>query len=514
MSKKKVTPPKSPLVFHPVLMAIFPALILWSNNITDMPPQHAVRPLLVGLLVFVLLWLLLGWLIKNYEKAGLFTSVLIIALFFFGYIPKSTLSLGAAVGVWSAVWGVALIAIWRTSRPLHWLTTYLNLFTLVLLISPISKIGPMFYEWSLHKDSLPYTAMTLQAADDAPDIYYIVLDAYGRADVLNETYGVDTTEFLHQLEARGFYVADQSRSNYIRTKLSLASSLSMNYIHGLGDSFGPESTNIMPLVELIHHSQIRESLAAVGYEFVTIGTHFTITDIRDADVYYSSTAIALNPFEEKIAQLSLYYPVRYLISPLFSPYTEHREHIHYIFDSLPELAERPGHQFAFIHIISPHPPFIFTADGQPREPDRDFSYMDGSDFLGDRDEYITGYAQQVEYLNKLVLQGIDDILANSTTPPIIILQGDHGPGAYLEWNSLEQSCPKERTSILNAYYLPNADNSQLYENITPVNSFRVVLNQYFQANLPLLPDKTYFSGYYPFEVIDVTDNSMPACTAP
>lgn len=47
-------------------------------------------------------------------------------------------------------------------------------------------------------------------------------------------------------------------------------------------------------------------------------------------------------------------------------------------------------------------------------------------------------------------------------------------------------------SILNAYYIPNNVNLFLYETITPVNTFRIILNNYFGQNLPLLEDKSYF----------------------
>ena len=47
-----------------------------------------------------------------------------------------------------------------------------------------------------------------------------------------------------------------------------------------------------------------------------------------------------------------------------------------------------------------------------------------------------------------------------------------------------------------------ADTSRLYASITPVNSFRVVLNEYFGTELPLLPDRNYVLDSY--EVVDVT----------
>jgi hypothetical protein len=60
--------------------------------------------------------------------------------------------------------------------------------------------------------------------------------------------------------------------------------------------------------------------------------------------------------------------------------------------------------------------------------------------------------------------------------------------------------------ILNAYYLPDFDHEQLYDEITPVNTFRVVFNQYFGTEYGLLRDQGYFSTMRrPYKFINVTD---------
>jgi hypothetical protein len=60
---------------------------------------------------------------------------------------------------------------------------------------------------------------------------------------------------------------------------------------------------------------------------------------------------------------------------------------------------------------------------------------DGSDFLGDRAAYIQGYREQAQFTSQKVREMVAKILGRSETPPVIILQGDHGPGAYLDWGS-------------------------------------------------------------------------------
>ena len=88
---------------------------------------------------------------------------------------------------------------------------------------------------------------------------------------------------------------------------------------------------------------------------------------------------------------------------------------------------------------------------------------------------------------------MESILENTNRPSIIILQGDHGPASTLDWDNPTPESLKERFSILNAYYFFDQDYSNLYQTITPVNTFRIILNQYLNGNYQLLEDENYFS---------------------
>jgi hypothetical protein len=184
-----------------------------------------------------------------------------------------------------------------------------------------------------------------------------------------------------------------------------------------------------------------------------------------------------------------------------------------VFDRLGETAVLPSPKFVFAHVIAPHPPFVFDADGNPVQPNRDFGIHDGVVFGTTRAEYIAGYRDQLTYLNTRVLAAVDAILAGSTTTPIIIIQGDHGPGAYLEWDSVEDTCLRERHSILNAYLVPEEVRTELYDSITPINSFRVLFDTLFDSHFGTLPDKSYFSAWKrPYDLIEVTNRIEASCS--
>jgi hypothetical protein len=258
-------------------------------------------------------------------------------------------------------------------------------------------------------------------------------------------------------------------------------------------------------------------LKECGYQSVAFESGFTYSNNPAVDVYLAQES-GLNEFESLLLAGS---PVDILarefeMEPSEYSYQAHRRRISFTLEQLAKIPRTRSPKIVFAHILSPHPPFVFDADGRPTQPDWSYSLSDGDEYDGDWRAYRQGYTQQVSYLNRGLIQVVNSILARSSRPPIIIIQGDHGPGGLFHWSSPEQSCLWERTGILNAYYLPDAGSDILYPGISPVNSFRVILNAYFEAGLPLLPDDTYFTSHrLPGQVIDITgDRDTRANCAP
>jgi phosphoglycerol transferase MdoB-like AlkP superfamily enzyme len=140
-----------------------------------------------------------------------------------------------------------------------------------------------------------------------------------------------------------------------------------------------------------------------------------------------------------------------------------RDRFNNVFDHIDDIAKMPQPTFSYAHLVSPHPPFVFDPNGNPTHP-ADFW---NEQLLYPADLYKKGYVNQVQFLNKKLLQAVDTILEKSDVPPIIILQGDHGP--WLQ--------PKDkRMWILAALYFPD-HNDKLYPTISPVNFFRFVFSE-------------------------------------
>ncbi len=91
--------------------------------------------------------------------------------------------------------------------------------------------------------------------------------------------------------------------------------------------------------------------------------------------------------------------------------------------------------------------------------------------------------------------------------PIIILCGDHGPALTVPLSHIDGADQYERMHILDALYLPGMDPEAIISaDHTPVNTFRVIFNEYFGDDLPLLENKSFVSSYdRPYQFLDVTE---------
>lgn len=512
---------KRKFVFHSLLFSIYPIFALYSYNIDQVHFGEIQRSLIITLSCTVISILIFQIILRDLRRANLITTLIIILFFTYGHLYQF-LEGKSIFGIWigradylAALWAVILIiGPWLIIRKLNktdGLTKFLNTVAIVALILPgyhiiaykFQNLNPTGIESLYQGENLIPETSSQQTY--TPDIYYIILDGYGRSDVLKEIYKYDDSEFIDFLKQNGFYVAENSHSNYAQTALSLSSSLNYEYINELSDYLGKDSTNRDPLAELIRNNKVRAFLKTKGYQFVALASGYSVTELNNADFYLASSN-KLNSFESMLASNSAAVLWMNYISPKW-----YRERILNSFQTLTNMPEIQSPKFVFAHILVPHPPFVFGANGEVIAPK---SFQEGNYYDGTREEYISGYYGQITYINNLVEKAIEGILLHSKTDPIIILQGDHGPGSTLNWDRLEQDCFMERMSILNAYHLPGNVDNKLYPSITPVNTFRLILTAYFGAHQEFLADSSYFSRWNePYDFVDVTAQSN-SCNVP
>ena len=519
-------------ILHPLFFAVLPALSLLAANIGQVEGLAGFRAALVSLVLAGALFLLLRTLTRENERAAIGTSWLLLLLFTYGHVYNQTegwTSAGILLGrhrflapLWGAMAAGGLIACFRYRKPLHGVTLGLNLISAAMLLLPILRLGAA---------SLPSSHTVLSGSpavqgqgttETRPDIYYIVVDGYARADILEKVHGYDNRPFIEELEALGFTVLENSHSNYPNTALSLATTLNMDYVDTLLPSQDPDSRDLDPLRSAIRANRMRQWSEEMGYTTVAFATGYRGSEWTDADRYLTpelrdqdqSLFGPLTPFEELLLETSA---GRLLLEAsaklpaslrlgLEAPYRAHRQRIEFALDSLPGIAADPAPTFTFAHLIAPHPPFVFGPEGEPIVHTSAYTLGD-TPYDGDRVAYSRYYADQVTYLNARLLESLGEVIRQSESPPLIILQSDHGSGA----TSLPGPTPPvnytvERLSNFSALYLPGCDASPIPEGLTPVNTFRLVLGRCYGVQVPLLEDRSYMSSYLqPYRLHDVTD---------
>lgn len=294
---------------------------------------------------------------------------------------------------------------------------------------------------------------------------------------MKEVFNYDNSDFIQQLKAMGFYVADCSQSNFPITRFSLTSSMYMDYLQNfINDS------DVFPTLQL---STVNQTLKSLGYTTIAFENHINDHFSLKEDIHLARNRNGLNwenltqgpnEFESELIDTTA---MRIFIDmPQLAPwlklqnaeYAEHYLQSKYILSEMPKIPEMSGAKFVFVHLLVPHDPYIFDQDGNYQ--------LTGNT--------IAGYRANVDFLDHQMPAILQQIIDKSEIPPIIIVHGDHGPAIKREMRST-------RMSILNAYYVNAEAQAMLYDSISPVNSFRVVLDTYFGKDYPLLPDESYYA---------------------
>ncbi|MBC7815356.1 MAG: hypothetical protein IAG10_00490, partial [Planctomycetaceae bacterium] len=272
---------------HPWLLSATVIMLLGSQNSKWLMLSDVLAVLVQTLLAVTIGFLGLLLLRRSARHAALMTSWIALLGFYYGVLfdelGKLPAGGGAALrhGVLIAI-GVGVAAvIWNLTGELKKLSAFLSL-TMTITVTVFSAKFGMFLaneprsEWSELAKTSP--AQTEAAPEDAqrPDIYYIILDGYGRNDVLQKYYDFDNSEFLDSLRQRGFYVADKSCTNFTATAFSLSSSLNMRYHESYSSLRGYKT-----LAEMSRDHDVGRCLRERGYKLVHFNTRYPGSSCSD-----------------------------------------------------------------------------------------------------------------------------------------------------------------------------------------------------------------------------------------
>ncbi len=497
-------------LIHPILLSLYPVLFLYSYNIEQTAFIEILFPASISLGITLIFLILLTIVFKSKFKSSLFISLLLFLFFSYGHLNEiffKVIKIRNPDYILIPLYLILLISIgWiiiRTAAELLNITNILNVVTIALFLFSCFSIIKFSIETS--KTVIPELDIEKKittggsSTKDMPDIYYIILDGYAGEETLKTVYNFDNSEFLNFLRSKGFFVASKSYSNYAHTILSLASSLNLNYVNDLVNTPDDSDRNTALMIKKIENNQIQKLVKENGY----MSIHISSRSLYSGRNQYADIVINPTRFNEFLFVL--------IKSTILSSIFDKLGFSNVLgmgvinsFQMLSRISQDKRLTYTFVHILVPHPPYVFNKTTMPVR-------YELKDMMGFQWDNRNGYINQLIVVNILLKELIVNIIKNSKTDPIIILQSDHGTASLLEspekgnWNNPDDFMLKERFNILNALLLPDKIKEIIPNSVSPVNTFRIIFNHLFNTNYPILVNKYYFSPYdKTFMLIDKT----------
>ena len=326
-----------------------------------------------------------------------------------------------------------------------------------------------------------------------PNIYLIILDAYSRHDVLNEI-GFDNKYFMNYLEDKNFYVSYNSRSNYFSSEASFKTIYTMDLIND-DDSY-VKSKFFSKIVR--GENPVIKYLREMGYTHVRMGANQSkdhdcsgVEDIclfKINEILGSSNGIG--KIDIHILRMTPLYPLliklgffsNYMHNSFYSKSTISNAHENW---KKMEKSKKP--YFFQIYVWQPHGPYIHDDKCNKKKIISNISSMD---FYEASQEYL----DELKCVNSQLIKFIDDI-DQQDKESVIILLSDHGHDLvdFTEKSIHEYSQKDINDRFANFFSIriKNSCKKLFYNDISPVNIFRIVLGCLNETKVNLLDDKSY-----------------------
>jgi hypothetical protein len=475
---------------HPWLFAVFPTLSLAVHNWDEIDPRWILRPLLIGIALTAVALSVLQVATRRWDVARVITAPAMMLVLTYGdlyqglrdalYNPSMGLNryLIPAVGLtgMAFAWGVRRLGLRATNETLSFVSASMVIMALLPLVGRtwIDDFKPIIGK-----------RRSASAGSPVPNVFVIMLDAYGRNDVLRDYFDFDNHVFLDGLKKRRFLVVPDSRSNYTHTIQSLASSLNVAYLDSTLTRASKDNRSTRVLVRMIKGNQVMRTFQASGYSTINLASPWLVT----ARFVAADSNLSVGGQFSR-AQFESMLLSRSVLGAFVAQYASlhlatYREALDFALERAAELAASKRPIFAFAHVLAPHPPFVFDSLGN--RPDR------AVDLYSYEQNGGAAYVNEIRFLNKRILGLVDSILARSATPPIILIHSDHGPASAPAWLRSKSAFGEERTSNLVLVYAPVTWYGDFYPGISLVNVYRVLLNRALGQGLEMLPDSSFDS---------------------
>jgi len=474
----------------PVFLFLLPVFFVFHGFIGNYNsvPVNAALLLTIGYILSAVVIAGIFWLFyRDLIKASLIAFLVMAYQFFFGsiqdvltsYLPQSfILRYRFILPVSFLLFLITFIWLKKRKKSLKNLTFYLNIVLLMIILVDSGWLVTKMTRFEKNKSFYPAEGFTLCDTCSKPDIFLIIADQYSGETALKKVFNFDNTPFENELVLRGFHIAKKSSSNYNLTPFSIASTLNMDF---LTLKRRPQNyEDIIYCYQVIRNSRVLKFLTASHYQFYNC----SVFDFEEQPahkyaffLHYGINLITSQTFTSRVVR-----DFRSdILTGKFGVKAQKKiayEYLHFndtILDLTRNIAgqQSAAPKFVYTHLMMPHYPYYFDGKGNPLPLEK---------LSGIRKTTSNDYIEYLKYTNRRLLELVDNILATSPTPPVIMLLGDHG---------FQIKTDHTYDFInLNAVYFPDKNYSGFYDTITNVNQFRIIFNTYFDQHLPLLKDST------------------------
>tara|TARA_B100001540_G_scaffold288966_1_gene284573 strand:- start:244 stop:1860 length:1617 start_codon:yes stop_codon:yes gene_type:complete len=521
---------KSKLCYiHPLLFGIIPIIFIFSENIHLLPITELILPIGISFLIIIPLLIIFYKLPRNANSLALILSLLLILFFSYGHIynlisdsflSDSEISRHRYLLIPFFISGIlGSIYFLKSNRIFNNATIITNVIAISVTIIIFTNISmdvadgnifgnpellnnerffgvgasnSLIFENENFVNNKQNASKIFQT--NPPDIYYIILDEYPSNKILKTFFEFDNNNFTSFLQKNQFHTSENSFSNYPTTIQSLTSSLNMQYLDKLTQSENKNSKNFKLLNQLLSENLVMKKLNEQGYSIYNIGSlwgpngEFKLSNQN----FCEFKEVNRDSLIKELFHTSI-------VSYFYEKYFEQlrRDSINCTFDTIVELSQiNENPKFVFAHILLPHAPYIFGPNGEN---------VDSGNIIKSNEIYDlrNAHVNQIKFANN-VMMNIIPKLVTSEHDTIVILQSDTGTGFKINWNQPTDNMVIERLGNLNYIHFPNK-NYEKFDDVSPVNTFRIIFNEYFDENFPILEDKMYWSSAeHPYNYKDVT----------
>jgi hypothetical protein len=480
------------LIIFPFLFSIFPIILLYSENVTEIRIDDFIIPLIITLLVTLSLFTVLKFILKNSLRSGFITTLLAIMFFSYGYIFNvlqttflydfDLIHHRYVMIPFMTVFIVGTYYFIKSKKNLNNFRQIFNVISVVMILSVSVNIITFNLE-NNDSSEIQRTVLEYQTLQNQtfPDIYHIVLDEYTSNQVLQEDFQYNNSDFVTVLEDLNFLFPSNPLSNYPSTEPFLSSVLNMRYL----EDSNLKNFDRIHIEETIVDNSVMQFLKNYNYKIIVPYSGYGAHDkfLKSDENSCSDVIFLKNRFLTELSRTTI---INYFIEKQIE---NERRHIQLCtLSQLPEIGEKYTEPvYVFAHLFIPHAPYLFDKEGNSITPSS--NKLKG--LLGWNN--TSGYLNEIEFINKKMINISTEILTHSNNS-IIIIQGDTGSSILNNPNM--DDFVKKRLSILFAIHFPDSDKEWFPNTTTSANIYRIIFNQYFESNYELLPDRYFYNSNY------------------